>query len=918
MHEELSTDKDLPLRDDIRLLGRILGDTLRAQEGEASFELVERIRVSAIRFHRDDDGNARQELTAILDNLSRQQTQTIVRAFSYFSHLANIAEDQHHIRRSRAHLVARSPAHEGSLAHALQRAEGAGIDAACLRGFFDEASIVPVLTAHPTEVQRKSTLNAQREIAELLQQRDRGQPTPEEQDALDEGLRRAVLGLWQTRMLRNTRLLVLDEVINGLSYYDYTFLRELPRLYGWLEDHLATIHNGLRNAELPAFLRLGSWIGGDRDGNPFVTATVTRAALRLQSVRALRFHLDEVHALGAGLSLADGLISVSEALQALAASSPDASAARSDEPYRRALTGIYARLAATARRLDGIEPERHAVGEAAPYADAGEYADELDILHRSLVANGSALLARGRLRELRRAARVFGFHLASLDLRQNSEVHERVVGELLETAMPGTAYRQRDEAGRVSVLLAEIGSARPLASPHLAYSEETRDELEIFRTAAAAQKAYGAQAIENYIIAKTDGVSDLLEVALLLKECGLLLPSTRNLAVNIVPLFETIPDLRNCPRIMDELLSLPTYRELLRSRGDLHEIMLGYSDSNKDGGFLTSGWELYKAEIALVEVFARHGVKLRLFHGRGGSVGRGGGPSYQAILAQPGGAVQGRLRVTEQGEVIASKYSNPELGRRNLEIVAAAVLEATLLAPPDAAPHARYLETMDELSQSAHRAYRSLVYETAGFERYFWESTVISEIAHLNLGSRPASRRKTTAIEDLRAIPWVFSWAQCRLMLPGWYGFGSALRDFLAAHPDGLQLLQQMYREWPFFRTLLSNMDMVLAKSDLAIARRYAELVSDAELRAAIFPRLQAEWHGTVDGLLAISGQTRLLADNPLLARSIRHRFPYLDPLNHLQIELIKRLRAGNEDEHVKRAIHLTINGIAAGLRNSG
>jgi len=918
MPENTIDDKDLPLRDDIRLLGRVLGDTLRAQEGEAIFELIERIRVSAIRFHRDDDRSARQDLTAILDSLSRQQTQSVVRAFSYFSHLANIAEDQHHIRRSRAHLIAGSPAHEGSLAHALQRAAMAGIDATRLRSFFDEASIVPVLTAHPTEVQRRSTLNGQREIAELLQRRDGSQLTPEERDALEEALRRAVLGLWQTRMLRSTRLLVLDEVVNGLSYYDYTFLRQLPRLYGWLEDHLAVTHAGLRNAELPAFLRLGSWIGGDRDGNPFVTAAVTREALRLQSVRALRFHLDEVHALGAELSLAEDLVSVSDALHTLAARSPDTAATRADEPYRRALTGVYARLAATARRLDGIDPDRHAVGESAPYADAGEYAGELDIIHHSLVANGSSLLARGRLRELRRAARVFGFHLASLDLRQNSEVHERVVGELLEAAMPGTAYRQRDEAGRISLLLAEIGSARPLASAHLEYSEETRDELEIFHTAAAAQRAYGANAIENYIIAKTDGVSDLLEVALLLKECGLLLPRVQTLALNIVPLFETITDLRNCPRVMDELLSLPAYRQLLGSRDHLQEIMLGYSDSNKDGGFLTSGWELYKAEIALVEVFARHGVKLRLFHGRGGSVGRGGGPSYQAILAQPGGAVQGRLRITEQGEVIASKYSNPELGRRNLEIVAAAVLEATLVASADPAPRADYLETMEALSQSAHRAYRGLVYETEGFERYFWESTVIAEIAHLNLGSRPASRRKTTAIEDLRAIPWVFSWAQCRLMLPGWYGFGSALRDFLAAHPDGLQVLQRMHREWGFFRTLLSNMDMVLAKSDLAIASRYAELVSDPALRAAIFPRLQAEWQATLDGLLAITGQSRLLADNPLLARSIRHRFPYLDPLNHLQIELIRRLRAGSNDEHVKRGIHLTINGIAAGLRNSG
>ncbi|WP_300454550.1 phosphoenolpyruvate carboxylase [Accumulibacter sp.] len=918
MQEAPTEDKDLPLREDIRLLGRLLGDTLRAQEGEATFDLVERIRLCALRFHRDEDSGARQELAATLDCLSPEQTQVVVRAFSCFSHLANIAEDQHHIRRSRAHLIAGSPPHAGSLAHALTRARAAGCDPAQLYDFFDGASIVPVLTAHPTEVQRKSTLNGQRAIADLLQRRDNGHLTPDEQESLGEGLRRIVLTLWQTRMLRTSRLMVLDEVVNGLSYYDYTFLRELPRLYGWLEDHLGAADGGRRALELPDFLHLGSWIGGDRDGNPFVTAGVTRQTLRLQSARALRFHLDEIHALGAELSLAEGLVGVSEALQSLAARSPDSAAARRDEPYRRALTGIYARLAATLRSLDGVEPERHAVGESAAYADAEEFAADLDIIHRSLVANGSPLLARGRLRALRRAARVFGFHLATLDLRQNSEVHEQVVAELLEAASPGTGYRGRDEAGRIELLLREISSTRPLASPHLSYSDATRDELEIFRTAADAHRAYGRQALQNYIISKTDGVSDLLEVALLLKECGLLLPQSADLAVNIVPLFETIPDLRNCPRVMDELLSLPAYRRLVHSRGDLQEVMLGYSDSNKDGGFLTSGWELYQAEIALVEVFARHRVKLRLFHGRGGSVGRGGGPSYQAILAQPGGAVQGRLRLTEQGEVIASKYSNPELGRRNLEILAAAVLEATLLAAPDPAPQPEYLEAMARLSQSAYRAYRGLVYETEGFERYFWESTVIAEIAHLNIGSRPASRKKTTAIEDLRAIPWVFSWAQCRLMLPGWYGFGSAVREFLAEQPAGLELLQRMYHEWGFFRTLLSNMDMVLAKSDLAIAARYADLVTDSALRAAIFPRLKAEWQATVDALLAISRQGCLLEENPLLARSIRHRFPYLDPLNHLQIELIRRLRAGNQDERVKRAIHLTINGIAAGLRNSG
>jgi phosphoenolpyruvate carboxylase len=404
----------------------------------------------------------------------------------------------------------------------------------------------------------------------------------------------------------------------------------------------------------------------------------------------------------------------------------------------------------------------------------------------------------------------------------------------------------------------------------------------------------------------------------LLKEAGLLRPREGALDLDIVPLFETIEDLRNCSTVMDELLGLPEYARLLESRQRVQEVMLGYSDSNKDGGFLTSGWELYKAEIALVEVFRRHDIKLRLFHGRGGSVGRGGGPSYQAILAQPAGAVQGAIRITEQGEVIASKYSNPELARRNLEILAAATLEATLLQAETAAP-VKYLAVMDYLSAQAYQAYRSLVYETDGFDRFFRESTVISEIANLNIGSRPSSRKPSDRIEDLRAIPWVFSWAQCRLMLPGWYGFGSAVKAWLALQPSGgMEMLQAMYREWPFFQMLLSNMDMLLAKSDIAIASRYAELVSDSELRDRVFSRLRAEWQSTLDALLTVMGQETLLQSNPLLARSIRNRFPYLDPLNHMQIDLLKRYRAGDADGNVVTGIHLTINGIAAGLRNSG
>jgi phosphoenolpyruvate carboxylase len=919
MDQVESADKDLPLRDDIRLLGTILGDTVRAQEGGTVFALVEGIRQTSVRFHRDEDETARQELEDMLNGLSPRQTTRIIRAFSYFSHLANIAEDLHHIRRTRAHDLAGSPPREGSLALALDRAQKAGITPDRLQAFFADALVSPVLTAHPTEVRRKSTLNREMEIARLLTERERIRLTPEERAASDEALQRAVLTLWQTSLLRRTRLTVLDEVENGVSYHVSTFLRELPRLYAALEDTLAKLDPAWTETEVPSFLRMGSWIGGDRDGNPFVTAEVLRQTLHRQSASALGFYLEEAHELGGELSLSSLNVSVSDALQALASRSPDRSTHRQNEPYRRAISGIYARLAATARALGHPEALRHAVGDAPPYAHASELRGELDILDRSLRENGSAILARGRLRSLRRAVDLFGFHLASLDLRQNADVHERTVGELLEVARPGTGYAKLAEEARIARLLEELATPRLLASPFVAYSEETSSELAIFEVAADMRRRYGPAAVANCIISKADGVSDILEVALLLKETGLLRPSEGALDLNIVPLFETIRDLRNCPRIMDDLLALPAYRRLLESRGRVQEVMLGYSDSNKDGGFVTSGWELYKAEIGLIDVFRRHGIKLRLFHGRGGSVGRGGGPSYQAILAQPGGAVQGQIRITEQGETISGKYANPEVGRRNLEVLAAATLETTLLQPHRAAPREDYLAAMEELSAHAYRAYRSLVYETAGFERYFWESTVIGEITTLNIGSRPASRTQTRSIEDLRAIPWVFSWAQCRLMLPGWYGFGTAVEAWLAAHPeDGLSVLQAMHAEWPFFQTLLSNMDMVLAKSSLAIASRYAALVGDARLRDAVFQRIRAEWQASTEALLAIMGHHTLLEGNPLLARSIRNRFPYLDPLNHLQAELLRRHRASDRDERVLRGIQLTINGIAAGLRNTG
>ena len=589
-------------------------------------------------------------------------------------------------------------------------------------------------------------------------------------------------------------------------------------------------------------------------------------------------------------------------------------------PTRRALVGVYARLAATARALCGYLPPRepHAAGE--PYASSAELRAALDIIARSLTAHGSAALAERRLRPLARAVEVFGFHLASLDLRQNSGVHEQVVAELLRLAGVHGGYAALAESERIALLTRELASPRLLYSRHLDYSATAAGELGILQAAADIHRRFGEVAIQNYIISHCESVSDLLEVGLLLKEVGLLAPGAPpQLGLNIVPLFETIADLDRCGGIMSEAFALEPYRLWLDARGKMQEVMLGYSDSNKDGGYLSANWALYQAEASLVEVFRAHGIRLRLFHGRGGTVGRGGGPAYEAILAQPPGSVDGMLRLTEQGETIASKYSDAQLGRENLETLVAATLEASLLHPDvqDEAT-ARYAEVMAQLSEHAYRAYRRLVYDTPGFVEYFRMTTPIAEIAELNIGSRPASRKASWEIEDLRAIPWVFSWAQCRVLLPGWYGFASAVEAWLAERPQGMDTLRQMYQRWPFFRSVVSNMDMVLAKTDLSIASRYAELLEDAPLRELVLKRICDELNSSVRYLSQITGQPALLANNPELAQSIRSRIPYLDPLNHLQIELLRRYRAGDTDDLTRRGIHLSINGLTAGLRNSG
>jgi phosphoenolpyruvate carboxylase len=914
-----------PLLDDIRLLGRILGEVIREQEGDAAYELVERVRRLSVAYRHKHDARAGRDLDRLLKGLSIDQTVSVIRAFTYFSHLANIAEDRHQARRLAAQQAAGQRS-AGSLARSLEHLAAAGLGADAVNAALRHAQVSPVLTAHPTEVQRKSILDAERAIAQLVAARETLRNDAERAD--NEALLRArVTQLWQTRMLRFARLTVADEIDNALSYYPTTFLRALPRLYRDLERAL-----GQPAAAVPPFFRMGHWIGGDRDGNPHVDADTLRLALARQAEVALRHYLTEVHELGAELSTSQLLAPVTPAMLALAARSPDRNPHREDEPYRRALTGIYARLAATLQALSGTSALRHAVAPQDPYAAADEFLADLRVIEASLHHHHASALVAPRLAPLMRAVQVFGFHLATLDLRQSSDQHEAVVAELLRVARLEPDYAALAEPARRALLQRLLDDARPLRVIGHAYSPLVQRELAVFEAARAARERYGAAALRHCIVSHTEDASDLLEVLLLQKETGLLRGTLDAAAVCdlvVVPLFETIADLRRAGQIMREFHAVPGVLALIARSGGEQDVMIGYSDSNKDGGFFTSNWELYCAEVelaALFEPLARtQGIVLRLFHGRGGTVGRGGGPSYEAILAQPPGTVNGQIRLTEQGEVIHSKYAHPEIGRWNLETLVAATLEATLLHPAARAPRS-FLDAAAALSTASHRAYRALVYETPGFVDYFYAATPMREIAELNIGSRPASRKSGRSIEDLRAIPWSFSWGQCRVALPGWYGFGSAVEAFLAGQPaqraQRLALLRRMARRWPFFRTLLANLDMVLAKTDLRLAQRYVELVEDRRLGRRIHAAIAAEWTRTHDALALITGQRERLGGNPALRHAIEQRLPYIDPLHHLQVELLRRHRARRDGEGVherlQRGIHIAINGIAAGLRNTG
>jgi phosphoenolpyruvate carboxylase len=987
--------KDAPLRADIRRLGDLLGETLKRFGGERLFEIEEDVRALCKRLrgaqasgktNGEGAAGAESELKRLLRRLSLDETIGVIRAFSVYFQLVNIAEQYHRIRRKRFYEL-RTPdqPQRGSLAETLRRLRRDFPDADLVQRVVDRLEITPVMTAHPTEAARRTLLEKHRRIADLLADFDDENLAPRRRDELQARLAAEVESVWQTDEVRHTQPTVLDEVNHGLYYFDATLFDAAPALLDELERQLEENFPGVRLRDGATPLRFGSWIGGDRDGNPFVTPEITWDTLRLQQRLVLRKYREAVAALSRRLSessrfappageLSESLKDDAKRLPAVAA---EVAARNAEEPYRQKLSYIYARIENTLRRNRNLASalrltEEHTLISIRPglpivaaltgsdadvanvYRDGASLWEDLRLVRDSLRADKAVYAARAVNRLMRQVA-VFGLHLATLDLRQHSERHTAALSEITR-ALGLRDYAQMSEDERVEWLTRELDTARPLVATDARYSAETTETLNVFRVARRALDEISPNAIRTCIISMTREVSDLLAVLVLAKEAGLvgrgagdvetgrrgdekdlnlpissspprpLAPSPR---LSVSPLFETIEDLRRAPEIMRRLFEHPFYRRRLAAQGGLQEVMIGYSDSSKDGGILTSSWELYKAQERLWEVARAAGVELRLFHGRGGTVGRGGGPSHEAILAQPPDTVAGRIKITEQGEVISSKYSLAEIALRSLELTTSAVIAASLPQPAqDSGKLSRWKDVMEEISAQAFAAYRRFVRETPGFYDYFVQATPVEELQHLRIGSRPAKRKsESKSLDDLRAIPWVFGWTQSRHLLPGWLAVGTALGNFIESRPrENLRLLREMYREWPFFHSTISNIEMTLAKADFQIARQYASRALDRNLGRRIFRMLEEEYERACRVTLQITGERRLLDQSPVLQRSITVRNPYVDPLSFLQVELLARRRqkdgkaemSARDREKLLYAILLTINGIAAGMRNTG
>jgi phosphoenolpyruvate carboxylase len=914
---------DAPLRANIRFLGDVLGEVIIEQEGKRFFVLEEFLRLSTKEYRTSREHEVLRRLRTKIAGLDTQTIKKLIRAFSTYFQLVNIAEQHHRIQRLREqkrHGTSQYP--QGSLRHTMLFAKSKKVSAAEMRRFLSTISISPVFTAHPTEALRRTVLEKHSRIWEILEELNSTGLLESEKDELRLSAHRNITSLWQTEETRSYDITPLDEVTNGMYYFTQVLQHTVPKFYKELELALSGTYPTLIK-EIPSFIRFGTWIGGDRDGNPFVTADVTWAALKRQSHTVIDLYLKLLDDLYIVRSESKKNVPVDRSLEQSIehAFHHDGelfpSGVRNQhERYRIKIALIYRKLMRFKKKLDGTLPP----GEPT-YSSPEEFLADLYLLRKSLSNNKGQSLTTGTLYDLIRNAETFGFHLATMDIRQHKKVHTAAVAEIF--GQLSVKYSAFSDEERAEWLTKSLSLKAPVPLNELLLSAQTKELLATFRTIKRAIDEIGPQAIRSYIISMTESSADVLEVLFLMKLTGLYAPDGNTSALDIVPLFETIGDLRGSTAIMEQLYTNSAYRKHLANRNHRQEIMLGYSDSSKDGGIVTSNWELYKAQRALSSCSAKHGIDWMFFHGRGGTVGRGGGPEFQAVMALNGRSINGRIKITEQGEVISLKYSHTEIAQRTLELTTSAMLlkffDKTNLHKIKVARHPQWLETIAEASEHCIAEYRRIVYDDPDFVRYYFQATPLKEITKMKIGSRPAKRTNTERIEDLRAIPWVFAWMQSRHNIPGWLGTGSLLNGTGA---KGLPALRQMYTHWYFFRTMIDNIQMILAKADLEIARYYADLVHPASLREKTYGTVRDRFEQTRKLLITITEQKELLDNNTTLQRSIKLRNPYVDPMSLMQVELLKRLRSGKindvQRQELEEVMFLCINGIAAGLRNTG
>jgi len=944
LSEKTPPANDKELRERVKMLGTLLGEVVRDQEGGKVLEAVETLRKGFIELRREADASPhkREQLMRLIEALNPETVTHVLRAFNLYFSLANVAEEEYRHEERRTQVSRGKALWWGSFDHTLRDFHAAGVKPEQLQMLFNHLRFMPVFTAHPTEAKRRVLMRPLRRIFLLSERLSTARLSKYQQGELIEQMRNQIQALWKTDEVRINKPQVRDEIRNGLYYFRESIFQALPILYRNLERAINTVYRaegGTKAIHVPTFLKFGSWIGGDRDGNPLVTPDTTALALRLQSREILQEYMRRVQELQQTLTFSSSLVTPAPDFSASLDADPEFNRyvfgltpgrQYAQEPYRRKLHFMYHRLAANLARLEARLAEQPVEEPFRGYTTEDDFLADLYLIRDSLTAHGDGNIAEAELKDLIRLAEGFGFYLAGLDVRQESTRHSAAVAEICTQAPNLPDYGLLDESERLALLNDLLSQPDTMLVDADKLGPATRETLEVFRVMAAMRQEISTKAFDSYVISMTHQASHVLEVLFLARFAGLVERTEADewhCAIRVTPLFETIDDLSRIESVLNSLLDQPAYRALLEASGNVQEVMLGYSDSTKDGGILASTWHLYQAHKKIVTISAERGIRARLFHGRGGTVGRGGGPTHEAILAQPPGTVRGEIKITEQGEVLSFKYSNVETAVYELTMGMTGLLKASRCLIQDMKPDPLpFMEVMEALSREGEAAYRQLTDHTAGFNDYFYEATPVSEIALLNIGSRPSHRnRADRSRTSVRAIPWMFGWGQSRHTLSGWYGIGSALAAWRGNDAKRLKMLQKMYREWPFFHALLGSTQMALSKADLAIAREYARLCLDPEVETTIYQCFVEEYQETAAQMLAVGEMDTLLADNPALALALERRDPYLDPVNHIQVTLLKRYRqvlAKATDENLdnpwQQPLLRAINALAAGLRNTG